>query len=129
MRSAGSRSLPAAAAIDTAIVIAFVTIGRRNHDRDEAVSGLIGTAAPFVIALVAAWLIWRVWQRPTSLLAGVQVWLTTVVGGMVLRRFVFDDGTATSFVIVATVFLGLLVAWRATWALVERRREPAAATP
>jgi hypothetical protein len=33
---------------------------------------------------------------------------------MLLRNLVFDDGTAASFVIVASVFLGtFLVGWRA----------------
>ena len=40
---------PLAAALDTAVVVAFVAIGRRNHDEDEAISGLVETAAPFLI--------------------------------------------------------------------------------
>jgi hypothetical protein len=37
----------------------------------------------------------------------------TLVVGMVLRRVVFDDGTAWSFVVVATLFLALfLIGWR-----------------
>jgi len=120
--SAGSRTLPIAAAIDTAIVVAFVAIGRRNHDRDEAVSGLISTAAPFLIALAVAWLAWRIWFRPASIASGVEVWLTTLTLGMLLRRFVFDDGTAASFVVVATVFLSLLLDWRLVRHLLLRRR-------
>ena len=102
------RSLPLAAGVDTAIVVAFVAIGRRNHDRDEAISGLVATAAPFVIGLAVAWVAWRVWRRPVAPIAGVSVWLTTLTVGMLLRRFVFDDGTAASFVVVAAVFLALL---------------------
>jgi hypothetical protein len=46
-----------------------------------------------------------------------------IVGGMLLRNLVFGDGTATSFVIVATVFVGLfVVGWRLVFAVVERRR-------
>ncbi len=113
--SASDRRLAAAAGLDAAIVVAFVAIGRRNHDRDEP-------AAPFVIALAIAWLVWRVWNRPVAVGTGVAVWLTTVVAGMVLRRFMFDDGTAASFVAVATVFLGtFLVGWRAVAALLARR--------
>jgi hypothetical protein len=42
---------------------------------------------------------------------------------MVVRRLVFDDGTAAAFVVVATVFLGVfLVGWRLTLSAVERRR-------
>lgn len=125
MKSSGSRSTPIAAGIDTAIVVAFVAIGRRNHDRDDAVTGLIGSAAPFVIALGVAWLAWRIWNQPMSIASGVKIWLTTVTLGMLLRRFVFDDGTAASFIVVATVFLSLLLDWRLVRHLVVRRHAEA----
>ena len=117
------RRLGIAAGLDTAIVVAFVAIGRRNHDEDEAISSLAATAAPFLIALAISWVVWRVWNQPSSPATGVRVWLTTVVLGMLLRRLVFDDGTATSFVIVATAFLGVfLVGWRvAATAIFDRR--------
>ena len=41
------------------------------------------------------------------------IWVFPLAVGMVLRRFVFDRGTATSFVVVASVFLGLtMFGWR-----------------
>ena len=105
---------PLAAALDTAVVVSFIAIGRRNHDEDEAISGLVETAAPFLIALAIAWVIWRVWLQPDAVMTGVRVWLTTSGLGMLLRNLVFDDGTAASFVIVASIFLGtFLVGWRA----------------
>jgi len=105
---------PLAAALDTAVVVSFIAIGRRNHDEDEAISGLVETAAPFLIALAVTWVIWRVWLQPDAVMTGVRVWLTTLGLGMLLRNLVFDDGTAASFVIVASVFLGtFLVGWRA----------------
>lgn len=105
---------PLAAALDTAVVVSFIAIGRRNHDEDEAISGLVETAAPFLIALAIAWVIWRVWLQPDAVMTGVRVWLTTLGLGMLLRNLVFDDSTAASFVIVASVFLGtFLVGWRA----------------
>jgi hypothetical protein len=39
----------------------------------------------------------------------VIVWLITVFGGLELRHFVFDRGTATPFIIVATITLGVLL--------------------
>ena len=49
-----------------------------------------------------------------TLRSGLTVWVVTVVVGLLLRRFVFDRGTAIAFVIVTTVTLGvLLVGWRA----------------
>jgi hypothetical protein len=67
--------------------------------------------------------IWRVWLQPDGVTTGLRVWLTTLGLGMVLRSLVFDDGTAISFVIVATVFLGtFLVGWRAVASALGRRQ-------
>ena len=113
---------PIAAALDAAVVVTFVAIGRRNHDEGDALTGVADTAAPFMIALAVSWIAWRVWAQPTGLVTGAKVWLTTVALGMVLRNLVFSDGTATSFMIVATVFLGtFLVGWRAVAAGLGRR--------
>jgi hypothetical protein len=107
--------------------VIFVAIGRRNHDESSAISGTLTTAAPFLISLGVAWLLVRAWRRPIDVWTGLMIWPVVVIVGMLVRRFVFDDGTALAFVIVATVFLGLtLVGWRATWALVETRRHRSA---
>jgi hypothetical protein len=100
--------------LDIAAIIVFVALGRRSHDEPgNAVVGALKVAAPFVIAAALAWLATRAWRRPQSLEIGVQVWLATIVVGMLLRRFVFDRGTATSFIIVATIALGvLMLGWR-----------------
>ena len=116
------RRLQLALGLDTFFVVLFVAIGRREHERDSAIAGLIGTATPFVIALAVAWLVLRAWQHPTNWRTGVGVWAITVVVGMLLRNLVFNDGTATAFVIVATVFLALfLIGWRFAYRLFERR--------
>ncbi len=118
------RRLPLALGLDTFFVVLFVAVGRREHERDSAIAGLIGTAAPFVISLAIAWLVLRVWQRPTDWRTGVGIWAITLGAGMVLRRLVFDDGTATSFVIVTAAFLALfLIGWRLVLGLVERRSD------
>jgi hypothetical protein len=118
-----------AAGLDTFAVVLFVAIGRREHERDSAIAGLIGTAAPFLIALVIAWLVLRAWRRPVDLRTGVGIWAIVVVGGMVLRNLVFGDGTAASFVIVATLFLALfIVGWRGAFTVIEHRRERSAIT-
>jgi FtsH-binding integral membrane protein len=82
------------------------------------------TGAPFLIGLATAWLVTRAWRRPTNLRIALIVWPVTVLVGMIVRRSVFDRGTATAFVIVATLFLGAgLMGWRAGWRLTERRRQ------
>ena len=94
----------------------------RGSSAVSAISGLIDTAAPFVIALALAWAVLQVWKRPTDWRIGVGVCAIVVVAGMLLRNLVFDGGTATSFVIVATLFLGLfLVGWRLVFGLIAQR--------
>jgi FtsH-binding integral membrane protein len=116
------RRAPLAAGLDVASVVLFVAIGKREHEQDTAIAGLVSTAAPFLIALLVAWLAVRVWTRPTAWTTGVMIWPITLVIGMVLRSAVWDDGTAVAFVIVATAFLGLtLVGWRVALALIDRR--------
>lgn len=99
--------------MDLVAVLAFVVIGRRSHEEGLAAAGLVRTAAPFIVALVVGWVVTRAWSSPVRLRTGVGLSAVTVAFGMVLRRWVIGDGTATSFVIVATVFLlATLVGWR-----------------
>ena len=122
------RRVPLAVGIDVFSVTLFVAIGRREHERDSAITGLIETAAPFLLALALAWVLLRAWRRPTDWRTGLGIWAITLVAGMVLRNVVFGDGTATAFVIVATAFLALfLVGWRVTFGLFERRSTRASA--
>lgn len=115
--------VPIAIGLDVFVVVLFVAIGRRNHDEGSALGGVLRTAAPFLIGLAAAWLIVRAWRRPMNVTVGIGLWPLTVLIGMLVRRLVFDDGTATAFVVVATVFLGaFVVGWRSIWRLVDRRR-------
>ncbi len=116
-----------AASLDALCIVVFVTIGRRNHDESAAMTGILRTAAPFAIALFVAWAVVRAWRQPTSVRTGLMIWPIVILVGMLLRHFVFDDGTATSFVVVATIFLGVfLVGWRAVWTLATSRRHGSA---
>ena len=118
------RRLPIAVGLDVFVVTLFVAIGRREHEQSSAFTDVLATGAPFLIGLAIAWLVTRAWRRPTTLRIGLAVWPVTVLVGMIVRRAVFDRGTATAFVIVATLFLGAcLVGWRAGWRLIERRRQ------
>lgn len=113
-----NRRIAIAASFDVAAIILFVAIGRRSHDEGNGVQGILRVAAPFLIGLAAGWLVARAWKTPTRLTTGMVIWPVTVAVGMVLRRVVFEDGTALSFIIVATIFTGaLLVGWRALYGL------------
>jgi energy-coupling factor transporter transmembrane protein EcfT len=111
-------------AIDALCVVVFVVIGRRQHEEGSAVGGIVKTAAPFLLALLGAW----VAAKPLGFTSrewkfGVFVWFITVLIGMQLRRFVFDRSTAAAFVIVATVFLALtLIGWRLVHRTLAARR-------
>lgn len=116
------RKLGLAVALDVATVVVFVAIGLREHDQDSALVNVVKTAAPFLIGLAVGWLASRAWHNPTSLVRGLAIWPVTLLVGMVLRGLVFDDGTATAFVIVATVFLGAcFLGWRAVYRALSQR--------
>lgn len=110
-----------ALAADLVAVIAFVAIGRRSHNEPgNVLVGVTKVAAPFLIAVIVGWLVSRAWRNPLSNATGAIVWLTTVIVGLLLRRFAFDRGTATAFVIVTTATVAVFIlGWRgiARWRL------------
>ena len=113
--------------LDVVAILVFVTIGRRTHDEGSALGGIAKTAAPFLIAMVVGWGLTRAWKRPYEGQTGTIMWGVTVAFGLLLRRTVFDRGTATAFVIVATLFLGVtLVGWRFVFWRRERHSSGAA---
>ena len=112
------------AVADALLVVLFVALGRKSHDEGgNVVVGTLKVAAPFLIALAAGWLATRAWKSPTAPATGIIIWGVTGAGGMVLRHFVFDRGTALPFIIVASVFtLLFLVGWRFVWEWRAARR-------
>ena len=117
-----ARRLELAIIIDVLIVMVFVAVGLRTHDEDSTIVHLTDTALPFLLGLAVAWIVVRAWKRPAAVFTGVGVWPITVLVGMIVRRSVFDRGTATSFVVVATLFLGAcLVGWRLVFRVLEIR--------
>jgi len=109
-------------AADVVCVVVFCTIGRRTHAEGLTVGGITETAWPFLTGTTLGWLLSRGWRRPAALApTGVVVWVCTVAIGMVLRR-VTSQGTATSFIVVATLTTAvLLLGWRAAAQLINRR--------
>jgi hypothetical protein len=110
---ASMRPARLAVVFDVCCVLIFVIIGRANHTKGESVAGIASTSWPFLCGLAVGWLASRAWRRPLALRpAGISVWLSTVVFGMVLR-VIGGQGTAVAFVGVALAFLGLLMlGWR-----------------
>lgn len=106
---------------DLVAVIVFVIIGRASHG--EGILGLLITLWPFAVGLIVGHLLALVLgQRDTSSnrWAGVVVWVSTVVVGMLLR-IVSGQGVQLSFVIVTMLVLGaFLLGWRFVVWLVAR---------
>ena len=103
------RAVITTAIVDVVAVVVFVAIGRRNHDEGTALSGVLSTAAPFLIALGISWIGLRTWREPFNRASFIATWVITVFVGLLLRRVVFDRGIATAFIIVATITLGVLL--------------------
>lgn len=103
------RAVVTTAIVDVVAVVVFVAIGRRNHNEGTALSGVLSVAAPFLIALGISWIGLRTWREPFNRASLIATWVITVVIGLLLRRLVFDRGIATSFIIVATITLGVLL--------------------
>ena len=99
-----------AAAIDVALVVVFVVIGRASHDSGEP---LFVTLWPFLVGLLVGWLAARAWRSPTRVRTALIIWPATVVVALILRT-VSGQGVQLSFIIVTAVILGVfLVGWRA----------------
>lgn len=131
--SASARTIALSFVADLVLVTGFAALGRASHQESvlgQGGAGLFETAWPFAAALAAAWIIALAFRRPLApLRTGIPVWIITVAGGMLLRA-VSGQGTATAFIIVATITLLLfLVGWRIIAAIIARqrmRRHPAA---
>ena len=109
--------------IDVVLLLVFVLIGRRSHAEAANIAGIVTTLWPFLVGLLAGWLVTFAWRRPLAVIwAGIPVWLMTVAVGMLLRTAA-GQGVEVSFIVVATVVLGVfLVGWRLVALPVRRRR-------
>lgn len=114
--------MASALAIDVALIVLFAALGRRSHDLGLDFSGILFTAAPFLLAWLVGSLVtrtWRTWHQmwPT----GIVVWIITVAGGLLLRVTVFNETAAVSFQIVTASVLGVfLLGRRGVTALLAR---------
>lgn len=95
--------------VDLLLVGVFAVVGRLSHYGTLTAGGWWTTAWPFLAGTLAVWaaLVAARW-RPATVRFGVVVWMGTLVGGMVLRQ-VDGQGTATPFVVVATLVLAALL--------------------
>jgi FtsH-binding integral membrane protein len=108
--------------LDAIGIVVFALIGRDRHADDRSLGAALGTAAPFLIAVFVGWFVAKAWRNPASMRAGLITWATTLIVGMVLRRVLWDRGTAWTFVVVAAVFLALtMLSWRYVLGSIQKR--------
>ena len=121
MKNPGTVAL--AAVIDIAGVVLFVLIGRTSHAEELSTIGTLDTLWPFLAGLTVGWVFTFAWLRPLAIVwPGIPVWIITVAAGMLFRASA-GQSVDFSFVMVATVFLGLyLVGWRLIAMPIARRR-------
>ena len=101
------------AAIDVVVVVIFAALGRSTHASAVTITGVLGTAWPFLVGLALAWLVLRVHRRSRALWpTAVGVWGITWATGIAVRAAV-GTGIALPFVLVAAGSLALLlIGWR-----------------
>lgn len=106
---------------DALVIIAFVVIGREDHGFVSDASDYARVAAPFLVGLAVSGVALRAWRNPLDLSTGLFLALGTVLIGMLARRFIWDDGTARSFVLVASAFIVAgMFGWRLIVAGIRR---------
>jgi Protein of unknown function (DUF3054) len=116
------RRIPALAIVaDVVAVVVFAAIGRMSHAQPDDLVGLLGTAAPFLVGVVAMWATPIVRAHPVGAWAALTVWAGTVVIGLLLRAG-FTERLPLSFAVVTTISLAvLMLGWRALSAVVSLR--------
>jgi hypothetical protein len=115
-----SRISVLAAAADAVAVVVFAAVGRLSHGEPDELLGLVGTAAPFGVGLVAAWVTPVVRRDPAAWQAGAVVVACVAAIGLLLRAG-FTGRLPLSFAVVTVVSLAvLLLGWRGLAALVAR---------
>jgi hypothetical protein len=108
-----SRIAALAFAADVTAVIVFAAVGRLSHGESGDLFALLGTAAPFLIGLVATWATPAVRAAPTGWRAGIAVLLGSAVLGLLLRAG-FTGRLPLTFAVIAFGSLAvLLLGWRA----------------
>ncbi|MBP2370065.1 DUF3054 domain-containing protein [Pseudonocardia parietis] len=107
-----SRIPALALAADLVAVVVFAAVGRTSHAESGSLSGLLGTALPFLVGIAVAWATPWVRAQPVSVRAGAVVLVLTAGVGLALR-WGFLGRLPLSFAIVTVVALAvLLLGWR-----------------
>jgi hypothetical protein len=100
---------------DLVCVLLFALGGHSAHEASSSQVVTLRIAWPYLLACLVGWGVvrWRSWAPARVWPAGVTIWLTTYVLGMVLRA-ISGRGLAPGFLVVSLIFLALtMLGWRA----------------
>lgn len=97
--------------IDVVVVMLFIYAGRET--RGIALLDDVLEAVPFILGILAGWLVGRVWRAPRLVLwPGIIVWVSTVVVGLAVRVLI-GAPTDSRFMFITFISLGVfLLGWR-----------------
>ncbi len=99
--------------VDSIVVISFAAIGSDFHGFTYQLAGILRVAAPFLIAFAGGVFALRAWVKPLSILNGALLGVITLTVGMLMRGYLWNEGTAQTFIIVSGAwFVGIMVGWR-----------------
>ena len=117
--------------LDAVVVVLFAVVGREDHGFTSDMGDYIRVSAPFLIGLAITIVLVRAWRDPSYWLTGLFLGIGTTFFGMILRALVWDNGTARTFIVVASAWMiGMMVLWRLVAlgvSRIARRRNAAAA--
>lgn len=99
--------------LDATAVFSFAVIGSDFHGFTFDLLGIIRVATPFLIALAGGILALRAWRNPLAIVTGFALAVISLVAGMLMRRYLWDEGTAQVFMVVTGgYFIATIVGWR-----------------
>lgn len=110
LRGAYTRSPLFQFLLDVVLVLVFAASGRASHESGLGVLDVLGTAAPFLAALLIGWLIVKLTGRRGSAAwpAGVLLYAVTLTSGLALR-ILFGATAALPFVLVTAGVLAVFL--------------------
>ena len=99
--------------LDATAIMSFAFIGSDFHGFTFDLVAIFRVALPFFIALAGGIAALKIWRDPLAIVNGLVLALIASVGGLLLRHYVWGDGTARSFILVTgAYFIAWMVGWR-----------------
>lgn len=99
--------------VDVALVSVFAMIGVASHDGELSLVTVGRAALPFLLAYLIPALLFSPHKNiNNTVLVGIPLWISTILGGALLRYIIFQDTSAGGFLLVTTAVLGVFLLGR-----------------